>query len=919
MNVKLPPDETRRLEALRDYEVLDTPPEASFDDLTRLAAQICQTPIASISFITEKRQWFKSKVGIEANETPRDLTFCAHAILHEDQLLEVRDAQDDARFTDNPLVTGAPHIRFYAGAPLVTSQGDALGTLCVIDHVPRILNDQQRSALRTLSRQVVAQLELRRQAKALVGKNAEHKRAEDKLREQFVQLTQSEVEAKRLLALAEESRSALLSVLEDQQMAEAALRKNGSFIKDVINSLTAYYIVVLDGQGKIVEANQPWKNLVAENNAAAPALGYLGENYLTVCANNIEQTDNADAQAALHGIQDVMHGVKPNFSLEYPCHSSTEKRWYLMRVLPLTGTQSGVVVAHQNISEQKLAEIHIQKLNRVYAVLSDINQTIVRNPNPQTMFTAACRIAVEKGNFKLAWIGLLDAESKALKPVAQAGVDDGYVNKLNIVIKEGTEGDGPSATAIKTGRHSVCNDIEHNLLMAPWRAQAMRLGYHATAAFPLILRNQVIGVYNLYSSESDFFDNDELRLLDELAVDISFAVEVSQRETERLKLEEQLRQSQKMEAIGQLAGGVAHDFNNILAVIQMQAGLLRVERNLPPTQTDYASEIEKAAQRAANLTRQLLMFSRRQTLQPRNLDLNDIISHITKMLQRVLGEDIRIQIKYASQPLFINADAGMMDQILMNLTVNSRDAMPKGGQLIIETSAVEFNKLTAAQSTHARPGSFVCLSVSDTGSGIPLETLPRIFDPFFTTKDVGKGTGLGLATVFGIVQQHQGWINVHSIIGQGTTFRVYLPRLAHAAEKKTTPLSPESVRGGNETILVVEDDPALRAVVQNALSRLGYRVIEAPTGITAVNVWRQNRTEISLLLTDMVMPDGMNGKELAEQLQRENPKLKVIYTSGYSADIAGEDFPLEDGVNFLAKPFLIQKLAQTIRECLDKN
>jgi two-component system, cell cycle sensor histidine kinase and response regulator CckA len=388
--------------------------------------------------------------------------------------------------------------------------------------------------------------------------------------------------------------------------------------------------------------------------------------------------------------------------------------------------------------------------------------------------------------------------------------------------------------------------------------------------------------------------------------------------TEHRQLEAQFRQSQKMEAIGQLAGGVAHDFNNILAVIQMQAGLLRAEQNLLPTHTDYAGEIEKAAQHAASLTRQLLMFSRRQTLQPRDLDLNGTIAHMVKMLHRILGEDIHIQLKYAPGPLLIRADAGMMDQILMNLTINSRDAMPKGGQLVIETSTVNFDELAAAQSPPARPGSFACLSVSDNGCGILPDVLPRIFEPFFTTKNAGSGTGLGLATVFGIVQQHQGWINVHSEAGQGTTVLVYLPRLAGPQDKTETPYSQLSSRGGSETILVVEDDSVLRAVVRNALTRLGYQVVEAATGISALEVWNQNHAEIRLLVTDLMMPDGLNGKELALQLSRKNSNLKVIYTSGYRADIAGKDLRLEEGVNFLAKPFQIVKLAQAVRNSLDR-
>lgn len=387
--------------------------------------------------------------------------------------------------------------------------------------------------------------------------------------------------------------------------------------------------------------------------------------------------------------------------------------------------------------------------------------------------------------------------------------------------------------------------------------------------------------------------------------------------TERRQLEAQFRQSQKMEGIGQLAGGVAHDFNNILAIIQLQSELLKSRGGLSPEQMAFADQIGATVQRAAALTRQLLLFSRREVFQPRDLDLSESITSTAKMLNRILGENVQMQLKLAAQPMFINADAGMMDQVLLNLTVNARDAMPNGGHLIIETAGVEFDEFVVSQMPLARPGSFVCLSVSDSGCGIPPEILPKIFEPFFTTKDIGKGTGLGLATVFGIVQQHQGWINVYSEVNHGTTFRIYLPRLAKNAISKTSQPALAEMRGGQETILLVEDDPSLRLSVRTALTQLGYRILEAPTGVKALEVWNQNRDQIGLLLTDLVMPDGMNGKDLAHRLRQENPKLKVIYMSGYSAEVAGKDFPLEEGVNFLSKPFQITKLAQAIRARLD--
>jgi PAS domain S-box-containing protein len=387
--------------------------------------------------------------------------------------------------------------------------------------------------------------------------------------------------------------------------------------------------------------------------------------------------------------------------------------------------------------------------------------------------------------------------------------------------------------------------------------------------------------------------------------------------TEQRKLEDQFRQAQKMEAFGQLAGGVAHDFNNILGVIQLQAGLLKSGRNLSPEELNFAEDIGKAAERGANLTRQLLLFSRKQTLQPRNLKLKELVANITRMLERTLGEHVQLQFKFSEEPLCIHADPGMIDQILLNLTVNARDAMPKGGGIIIETSAAEFDEASATQTPQARAGRFVCLSVTDSGCGIPPEVLPRIFEPFFTTKEVGKGTGLGLATVFGIVQQHGGWINVYSEVGRGTTFRIYLPRLARTSDTKFLRRSRGPICGGTETILLVEDEPTLRAPAVTTLSRLGYRVLEASSGNEALEVWKQHRDEIRLLLTDLVMPGGMTGRELAAQLLEQNPKLKVVYSSGYSAEIVGKDFSPKENVNFLTKPYEPEKLAQTIRNSLD--
>jgi two-component system cell cycle sensor histidine kinase/response regulator CckA len=382
-------------------------------------------------------------------------------------------------------------------------------------------------------------------------------------------------------------------------------------------------------------------------------------------------------------------------------------------------------------------------------------------------------------------------------------------------------------------------------------------------------------------------------------------------------LEDQLRQSQKMEAIGQLAGGVAHDFNNILTVIQGHASLLLAGRDRPGDFAYSARQICEAAQRATVLTRQLLTFSRRQLMQLKRLDMNEVVNHMTRMLERILGEDIALQLHYSPEPAPVQADAGMIEQVLLNLAVNSRDAMPRGGVLTIRIALVDKDGQHGAQPVKARGGRCVCLSVSDTGCGIGQDDLPRIFEPFYTTKEVGKGTGLGLATVYGIVQQHRGWIETESEIGKGTVFKVYLPCSTGAAELPEARPAEGAVRGGTETILVVEDDAPVRELVCARLAEKGYHILQAESGVAALEIWKTCKEQVDLLLTDMVMPDRMNGRELAERLLTERPQLKVILTSGYSNDEVCKDFVLRRGLNYLQKPYPPQKLAVAVRDCLD--
>ena len=393
---------------------------------------------------------------------------------------------------------------------------------------------------------------------------------------------------------------------------------------------------------------------------------------------------------------------------------------------------------------------------------------------------------------------------------------------------------------------------------------------------------------------------------------INGLVGISRDVTERKNLEAQFLQSQKMEAFGQLAGGVAHDFNNILAAMLLQVSFMKLTANLPSKVAAQMNDLEELTVRAGSLTRQLLTFSRRQDMEMAPLDLNALLEGTCNMLRRLIGEHVTLELKTSPGALWVEADAGMMEQVVMNLCINARDAMPNGGRLLIET------RVEKADPSTGSTGSQACLLVTDTGCGMDTATQARIFEPFFTTKPLGKGTGLGLATVYGILQQHHGSVEVDSVLGRGSTFRVVLP-----AKENVAPPVPSKdfteVEGGTESILLVEDDEMVRVALAICLKRAGYRVMEASAGMEAVRVWNANKGDFDLLLTDFLMPGGINGAQLAEQLLRERTSLKVIVVSGYAALPNGAAIPWPKDTVRLAKPFEMRTLLETVRRCLDSR
>jgi signal transduction histidine kinase len=385
---------------------------------------------------------------------------------------------------------------------------------------------------------------------------------------------------------------------------------------------------------------------------------------------------------------------------------------------------------------------------------------------------------------------------------------------------------------------------------------------------------------------------------------------------EHARTEDDLRQAQKMEAVGQLAGGIAHDFNNLLTIIRGYTQHLMAELSPDRVVLEALREIDAAAERAAKLTGQMLLFSRKQRMQPRSINLSEVIAQFDTMLRRSLGEHINLEIQPGPAPLMIRADPVMMEMVVLNLAVNARDAMPRGGRLLITASLVELSETSGRSDPKARPGRFVRLSVADSGCGITADVRPHLFEPFFTTKETGQGTGLGLATVYGIVKQHDGWIEVESELERGTRFNIFLP-VDTQVDRPVAAAPVLRPDGGHETILLVEDEAPLRRLAKQMLQRHGYRVYDACSGVEALVIWKERQAEIDLLLTDMIMPGGWTGLELADKIRADKKGLRIIYTTGYSPDAFSPNLHLKEGINFLAKPYHPNLLIQTVRQCLD--
>jgi two-component system cell cycle sensor histidine kinase/response regulator CckA len=795
----MPGDEKQRIEALRRYAILDTAPELRFDRITSLAARLFDVPMAVVSLVDEHRQWFKSRVGVERHQTARDISFCTHAI-RGDQVMVVPDAVQDPRFASSPLVTGEPGIRFYAGAPLITSDGFRLGTLCVQDRLPRdSFAPADAANLADLAALVVDELEFRL---------AEHQRSE----------------VGRLFA----------SVFETAPVG----------------------IAILDEAGLYLHVNPAYCRLYGYQPAEL-----LGRGFWMMLPEEEEQQARRDHSAFLSGQGELpetrrvrtRQGSLLDVFVNYSLLVTGDGR--RLRVTAVTD------VTRIRQAEAALRESH-QRLSQLAAIIESSNDAII-GTSPDGIITSWNASAERIFGYSAA--EMLGARFDAIVPDDMREESKSLDSRIAL---------GEPVVSYETTR---------------LRKDGARIHISLTVSPVKDAQGNVIGRAGIVRDV-----------------------------TARKRLEEQLIHSQKMEAVALLAGGVAHDFNNLLTIIIGYARMLILETAPASEFREYADEILYSAERASSLTSQLLAFSRRQVSKPRVLDLNEVVESMNKLLGRILGEHISLRTVPGADLGRVKADPGQIEQVIANLAVNARDAMPRGGRLTIETANVELDREYVRKHPQVPSGSYVMLAVTDTGIGIPHDILQHIFEPFFTTKEKGKGTGLGLSIIHGIVKQNGGEIWVYTEPGQGTTFKIYLPRVQEPAEPWRTAQSRSALPHGSETVLVVEDEAAVAKMLREILSRLGYTVLEAADGQKALELCGAHAKAIHILLTDVVMP-GMAGPDLARAVRILRPETRIIFMSGYTDNSVLHQELLDPDAEFLQKPFTPEEVAQRIRSVLDRR
>lgn len=896
MKAPLPPNEADRLMTLRGYNILDTPSEPPFDDLVALAARICDVPTAMVSFVDADRQWFKSQIGMPLLETTRDISFCAHSLLQPDEVLQIYDAREDARFRDNPLVTAEPYIRFYAGAPLIAPGGQPLGALCVMDHSPRTLTSGQREALRTLSRHVVRQLEFRRQAHELAKEVTERQVAEGALRKRYEQLAESERAASELLSVAEQSRQALLRVLEDEKFSAQRLRESETRFRQLTENINEVFWMSDPDKRTILYVSPAYEviwgrsceSLYAEPHHWAAAI-HPDDRARVLAASYLQAKGNYN---------EIYRILRPDGSMRWISDRAFPVKNELGQVYRLVGTAEDIT-ARKRAETITAAEHAIIEALSGGASLPDTARKILEIVCRQLDWELGDLWTVDRSTQTLRCVAIWHGPSGRFQSFAEAS------QRMRFAAGEGIPG-----KVWNTRKPKWISEVTEEATFLR-RQDAVELELRGALAFPITVRSEVHGVIEFFSKESRPPDAGMVAMFGSLGKQIGQFIE-------RKQLEEQFRQAQKMEAIGTLAGGIAHDFNNVLAAISGYTELAKLESANNPEVMHYLQAVAEGSGRATELVRQILTFSRLQDQQRKPIQLWLVVDEAIKLLRATIPATIAFDLSLARRGPTILGDPTQIHQVIMNLATNAAHAMKEStGRLGITLEEFEVDADFLALYPGLHPGRYMRPCVSDTGHGMDTPTLSRIFDPFFTTKAPGEGTGLGLAVVHGIVQNHDGLITVYSQPGGGTRFHLYFP--AHVTEvPESLAREHQAPQGQGQWILLVDDEPPIAHMGKKVLERLGYSVDSHTDPATALRAVQTTPGKYALVITDLTMP-GMTGTDLAKEIQQVRPDLRIVLTTGYSASLTLERVQAMGIRELLIKPLTIHELAKVVQRVLTEK
>ncbi|MEN3939730.1 PAS domain S-box protein [Prosthecobacter sp. SYSU 5D2] len=1040
--VPVPTDEPGRLAALHEQEILDTPPEGEFDEITGLAAEICGTPIALITLVDERRQWFKSRVGLEVTETPREVAFCAHTICGKEIFL-VPDAMQDLRFVQNALVVQEPNIRFYAGAPLLTPTGEALGTLCVIDRVPRMLTDRQKNALEVLGRQVMKQMQARQQVRELqhtgsllnavingtpdavyvkdpAGRyllfNEGAGRLVGRAADEVVGMLDSELfgpDEARLLRLKDVEIMATGKVItEDEVLTAAGVTRTYSATKapyrdtsgriagvvGISRDITAHRQVeksqresdllfreMADNIGEIFYSYDVINDrILYANNAYESIWGRTIQSVYENPVSYMEAILPEDKPYAAAAFEMQLEGKETNVEFRI-ARPSGEIRWvheHGVPVLDVLGRVERIVGTMRDITDSKLNAEKIRESEERFRLLSKATNEVVWDWNLVTghhWFSDRFYSVFGYRHAELpptldAWKERVHPDD--LQPVMaslQQAIDGGaesWTGEYRFYREDGTfayifdrghikrdrsgravrmiggmtdltsrkqaeEKLREQATLLDKAQDAILvRDLQHRILywnrsaerLYGWTAEEVQgrsiheLLYTDTAPFfaavaVTLNEGEWTGVLNQVGKDGHTITVEGRWTLvrDEQGRPKSI-LSINTDITERKRLEQQFLRAQRLESIGTLAGGIAHDLNNVLAPIMMSIELLKMEEQ-DVMRRSILDTIELSAQRGADMVKQVLSFARGMEGQQLEVQVGQMIRDIEKITRDTFPKDILLHSEVDAGLWAVQGDATQLHQVLLNLCVNARDAMPDGGLLTVMATNTVLDASYAAMNPDAREGPYVNIQVEDSGAGMSPQVVERIFEPFFTTKELGKGTGLGLSTTLAIIKSHGGFIRVQSEPGRGSRFQVYLPALT--AQGAMVPALPEQSlpRGTGECILVVDDEAAVRQITQQTLEAFGYRVLVAADGSEAIAIYATRQKEITAVLTDMMMPE-MDGPAVIRVVKRMNPAVKVIAASGLNAASMIAKATEEGVRHFIPKPYTAETLLTVVKTVL---